>query len=110
MEQIGVDELVMAARLSIFLVAATPGAARARKAQTVIPDPKRSLIMGGDNGITLAADQLVMAADGMLARPTIFKQARPCATRIWRLDRAGRGHPPSRTTRWVAAPSSRWRF
>lgn len=63
MEQIAVNELVMAAGLDLVWA---PHRVRARTAsQTVIPIPAVT-VRHGDNGITLAADQLVMAADGKL--------------------------------------------
>lgn len=63
MEQIAVDEMVMAAGLDLVW---RPYRVQARtESQTLIPIPAIT-IMSGENGITLAADQLVMAADGML--------------------------------------------
>jgi hypothetical protein len=70
-EQIGQNDLVMAAGLDLIW-SARPVRART-ESQTIIPIPAVT-IMHGDDGITLAADQLVLAADGKL-RPAHDLQA-----------------------------------
>lgn len=62
-EQIAANELVMAAGLDLVW---SPYPVRARtESQTIIPIPAVT-IRHGEDGMTLAADQLVMAADGKL--------------------------------------------